>query len=58
VEFIAWTRGYDDGSAEGTNTLLCHEELLRRATCRVLRLSGPLSVEEALERVLMQLGRL
>jgi adenylate kinase family enzyme len=55
--FIAWTRGYDDGTAEGTNTLPCHEELLRSATCPVLRLSGPLTAEEALGRVLVQLGR-
>jgi adenylate kinase family enzyme len=55
--FIAWTRGYDDGTAEGTNTLACHEELLRHATCPVLRLHGPLTLEEALRRVLAQLGR-
>lgn len=55
--FLAWTRGYDDGSAEGTNTLACHEELLRNATCPALRLSGPLSVEEGVRRVLVQLGR-
>jgi hypothetical protein len=55
--FIAWTRGYDDGSAEGTNTLPCHEELLRSATCPVLRLFEPLALEEALGRVLAHLGR-
>jgi adenylate kinase family enzyme len=55
--FMAWTRGYDDSTAEGTNTLACHEALLRNATCPVLRLSGPLSVDEALQRVLAQLGR-
>jgi adenylate kinase family enzyme len=55
--FIAWTRGYDDSTAEGTNTLACHEGLLGRSTCPVLRLSGPLSVEEALRRVLSEVGR-
>ncbi|AKV04376.1 hypothetical protein AKJ09_11039 [Labilithrix luteola] len=57
AEFIAWTRGYDDGTAEGTNTLPCHEELLRRATNPVLRLSGPIPVEEAVERVLGEIRR-
>lgn len=55
AEFIAWTRGYDDGTAEGTNTLPCHEELLKRATNPVLRLSGPITVDDAVERVLEQL---
>jgi hypothetical protein len=55
--FMAWTRGYDDSTAEGTNTVACHEELLRRATCPVLRLSGPISVDEALRNVLTQIGR-
>jgi adenylate kinase family enzyme len=55
--FVAWTRGYDDSTAEGTNTLACHEELLRSATCPVLRLSGPLTEEEALRRVHAQLVR-
>ncbi len=57
IAFLAWTRGYDDGTAKGTNTLPCHEELLRGATCSVLRLSGPLTVDEALERVLAHIDR-
>lgn len=56
VAFLEWTRGYDDGTAEGTNTLPCHEELLRSATCPVLRLTEPFTVEEALARVLAQVG--
>jgi adenylate kinase family enzyme len=55
-EFMTWTRGYDDGSAEGTNTRPIHESLLRDATCRVLRLVGPMSRDERLERVLNELG--
>jgi adenylate kinase family enzyme len=57
AEFMVWTRGYDDGTAYGTNTLACHEDLLRSATCPVMRLPGPLAVEEALERVLARLAR-
>lgn len=50
--FMAWTAGYDSSTAEGTNTLACHEALLRRAACPVLRLTGPMSKEEAIARVL------
>ena len=52
--FIEWTRGYDDGTAEGTNTLACHEALLRAAPCPVVRLSAALPVGEAIDRVLAQ----
>jgi adenylate kinase family enzyme len=54
--FVAWTRGYDDGSAEGTNTLAHHEALFARATCPVVRLSGELTIEEAVGRVVTELG--
>lgn len=55
-EFMAWTRGYDDGSAEGTNTRPLHESILRDATCRVLRLVGPMSRETLIERALSALA--
>jgi len=50
--FIEWTAGYDDSTSEGTNTLECHEALLRRENCPVLRLTGPMSEAEAIARVL------
>ncbi|MDT5351450.1 MAG: hypothetical protein QOH91_4737 [Mycobacterium sp.] len=55
LAFLAWTRGYDDSTSEGTNTLAHHEALVARATCPVLRLSGAVTREEALSRVLAQL---
>jgi adenylate kinase family enzyme len=53
--FMEWTAGYDDSTSEGTNTLACHEAFLRRAACPVLRLTGPMSEEDAIARVLAQL---
>jgi len=40
------------GPEFGTNTLAHHEALVARTTCPVLRLSGPVTREEALSRVL------
>ena len=54
--FLDWTRGYDDGTAEGTNTLAIHEALLASATCPVLRLHGTETVAENLARLLAALG--
>ncbi len=51
-EFMAWTRGYDDGSSEGINTRPIHEALLRDTRCAVVRIVGPVSIDEAVERVL------
>lgn len=51
-EFMAWTRGYDDGSAEGPNNRPNHESVLRAARCPVVRIEGPVSIDEALARVL------
>jgi adenylate kinase family enzyme len=53
--FLEWTRGYDDGTAEGTNTLAIHEDLIASATCPVLRLYGVASVNENLAQVLAHL---
>jgi len=54
--FMEWTRGYDDGTAEGTNTLACHEELLRAAPCPVVRLSAALPLRASIDLVLAQLA--
>lgn len=56
AEFMRWTRGYEDGTAEGTNTRPLHEDALRRATCPVLRLEGPIPPSAALTRVLQALA--
>lgn len=54
--FLRWTRGYDDGSAEGTNTLPLHEAYLRAATCPVVRIEGPVAIEDTIARVVARLG--
>jgi adenylate kinase family enzyme len=56
AEFLAWTRGYDDGTAEGTNTRPAHEAALAAARCPVLRLDGALPLDEAVARVLVELA--
>jgi adenylate kinase family enzyme len=54
-EFMQWTAGYDDSTSEGTNTLGAHEYLLASAACPVLRLPGPMRLEDAVARVLDQI---
>jgi adenylate kinase family enzyme len=54
-EFMAWTRGYDDGTAEGPNNRPNHEARLRDARCDVLRLEGPMSTDDMIARVLARL---
>jgi len=54
-EFMAWTRGYDDGTSEGTNTLPIHEAILCAASCEVLRLEGRIEATAAADRVLRHL---
>ena len=44
--FLDWTRGYDDGTAEGTNTLAIHEGRIASSECPVLRLHGTETVEQ------------
>lgn len=56
LAFLDWTRGYDDGTAEGTNTLAIHEGLLASAACPVVRLHGIATVEANLAQVLAHLG--
>ena len=58
VEFMAWTRHYDDGTAEGTNTLPHHEALLARSTCPVIRIVEPLPLDGALDQVVARVTRL
>lgn len=55
VAFMKWTVGYDDGTAEGTNTFPAHEALLRAATCPVLRLADDMTRDDAVMRVLAAL---
>jgi adenylate kinase family enzyme len=50
-EFMRWTAGYDDGSAEGANTLPCHSEFLLRVGGPVLRLEGSLTTREQIEQI-------
>jgi adenylate kinase family enzyme len=56
AEFMKWTAGYDDSTADGTNTLAAHEAFLRRATCTVIRVEEPVSEEQVVARVLERLG--
>lgn len=51
-EFMDWTHGYDASTSEGTNTLAHHEALFQRADCPVLRLTEPMSTEDAVARAL------
>ena len=55
-EFMRWTAGYDDGSAEGTNTLPCHTDFLKRVKCPILKLEGPMSTEEQIEAIVRMLS--
>lgn len=55
-EFLTWTKGYDDGSSVGTNTLPRHLAFLDRVACPTLRLEYPLPTEQQVERVLQRLG--
>lgn len=54
-EFLEWTRGYEDGTAEGTSTRPLHEAYLSSATCPVLRIEGDVAADDALHRVLAAL---
>lgn len=51
AEFMRWTAGYDDSTAQGTNTLALHEAFLRKVSCPVIRIVEPISVEEAAARI-------
>lgn len=55
-EFLVWTCGYDDGTAEGTNTLPAHETYLSKIQSP-LRLETPLTTEEQVHLVLRELAR-
>ena len=49
--FIEWASGYDRGDVQG-KTLARHEAYLAEQTCPVLKLEGPLSVEETVRAIL------
>ena len=49
--FLAWSRGYDDGSTGG-RSLASHRAWLTTLTCPVLEISDGLTVEESVRRVL------
>jgi shikimate kinase len=53
-EFMEWTKGYDDGSAVGTNTLPLHESYISGFPSR-LCLNKPLTTDEQLTLVLKAL---
>lgn len=50
-QFMQWTAGYDDGTAEGTNTLPAHEAFLANVHSP-LRLETSLKTEDLVQRVL------
>lgn len=53
--FLAWTAGYDDSTAEGTNTLAAHQAFLARVRCPVIRIQPARSAEHTLVDVLDRL---
>jgi len=56
-EFMEWTSGYDDGSAEGTNTLPAHKAYISTVQS-LLKLDKPLATEEQLKLVIEALRKL
>lgn len=57
-EFMNWTKGYDDGKSEGTNTLPVHLDFIDSVKSEVLRLEKSQTTDEQLHLVLMKLGNL
>jgi adenylate kinase family enzyme len=53
-EFMAWAAGYDTGGTD-MRSLARHRAWLAELPCPVVRLDGPLSVEEGVARVLAAL---
>lgn len=49
--FMNWTKGYEDGTAE-LNSITIHEAMLARQSCPTLRLIGPLSLTEQIDKIL------
>lgn len=56
-EFMRWTAGYDDGSAEGTNTLPCHSAFLQRVGSPILKLEGPMTTNDQIEQIIRKLNK-
>jgi adenylate kinase family enzyme len=46
VEFMKWTRGYDGGTSEGTNTLPIHLKFLAETKNPTLKIDQPMTTEE------------
>lgn len=55
TDFMKWTAGYDDGTAEGTNTLPLHEAFISKAKS-LLRIDKSLSTTEQISLILKSLG--
>jgi len=51
LEFIEWAKKYDTGGFEVRSRVM-HEAWLQELRCPVIKIEGPLSVEEAVETVL------
>lgn len=51
-KFMEWAFRYDDGTAEGTNTLPHHEAFLKTISCKVLRLESIMTTSEQLASIL------
>ncbi len=46
VEFMKWTSGYDDGAAEGTNTLPINLKFLAETKTPILKIDKPMTTED------------
>lgn len=49
--FMKWTAGYDDGTAEGTNTLACHLSLMKKLGCPILTLDQPMTTSQQIDQI-------
>lgn len=58
IEFMKWTSGYDDGIAEGTNTLPIHLKFLAETKSPILKIEKPLTTKEQLVIVEIKLKEL
>ena len=54
-EFMKWTAGYDDGSAEGTNTLPCHLGFFQKVNSPVINFEGPMATHDQVEAIARKL---
>lgn len=54
--FMNWTRGYDDGTAVGTNTLPTHLFFVENLSCSILKFNKPISTEDQIEEIMTSLN--